>query len=386
MSDIPIRGVSGQRSPTGGIVSQENMAAARGVVAGNNDGNARQAVEPRPRVVRGTVASRAVQTVAVPPPRQIDGAGLLCDVHDALERFAVWPKEAALVTACLYAGHAHGQSGKPRTPIWQYSPRLYFTANAAEGGSGKSWMARLVGKLCPDGKMMVEPNKQNLVRLIEERATPVVTELDILLNTGGRNKWFTGIANAGYQPDVDYSRVQNGKRVDIPMQCPMILDGLESLMKSSGTDLKTLFSRCIIIRVETAPEGYRPPRFDNKVRAAFRYGSELLGEWMGQQVKDGIEDYIPDVPPWLGNRAAALWEPLFAVADAAGGEWPKWARMACTDLEHGGDSWAPEEDGVSADQREAAWRAALAEWRTSGAPAAGTETEKAEETEAFVDA
>ena len=338
---------------------------------------------------RGTVAVRQPQTVMVPPREPIDGNALLLDVRTGLEHFAVWPKEAALVASTLYAGQAHGRDGKTQIPVWPYSPHLFFTAAEADGGSGKSWMARLVGQFCPDGKMLVEPNKANFVRMIERRVTPIVTELDVLVNTGGRNKWFTGLANATYEADQETQRTQNGKQIDIPMQTPLILDGLESVIKGTGKDLKTLVSRCIIIHVERAPEGYRPPRFGKTARAVFARGSVKLGEWMGQVVNQGIkqvnddgtevyipiEDYVPDVPEWLGNRAAALWEPLFAVADAAGGEWPKWARMACADLEHGGDSWATN-DGETDDEREAAYRAALDAWRNGGTVTAPDEADE----------
>ncbi len=377
-----------------GVRVAERMAVGTArIVAGSNDANRRQQVPPRVRHA-GTVAVRQPQAVVVPPREPIDGNALLTDVHTALERFAVWPSEAALVTAVLYAAHAHGRDGKTLLPIWPYSPKLFFTSK--EGNSGKSWMGRLTGQLCPDGKMMVEVNKANFIRLIEERATPIVTELDVLVNTGGRNKWFTGIANASYEADQATSRTQNNKRIDIPLQCPMILDGLESVIKSTGSDLTTLVSRCIIIHAERAPEGYRPPRFDKAARAVFARGSEKLGEWLAQLVSHGvrqvrddgtevhipIEDYVPDVPQWLGNRAAALWEPLFAVADAAGGEWPTWARMACADLEHGGDSWATD-DSETEDEREAAYRDALDEWRNGNTAAAPDETD---EHEAFEDA
>jgi len=36
----------------------------------------------------------------------------------------------------------------------------------------------------------------------------------------------------------------------------------------------------------------------------------------------------PELPDELGDRAADVWEPLLAIADRAGGEWPKRARQA----------------------------------------------------------
>src|SRR5262249_4900050 len=37
-------------------------------------------------------------------------------------------------------------------------------------------------------------------------------------------------------------------------------------------------------------------------------------------------------PPGFGARPADRWEPLLAIADAAGGDWPKRARDAATEL------------------------------------------------------
>jgi len=314
----------------------------------------------------GAMACRPAQTVAV-PRKPIDGDELLTDVRTALTHFACWPSEAALVTATLWAAAAHGKDEKTKLPIWQYSPRLFFTSS--EGGSGKSWMARLVGKLSPDGKMLVETTKASLQRLIAKQCTVVVSELDVLVGNGGRTKWFTGLANAGYQRDVSTYRVDHGKELEIPLMCPMVLDGLETVITATGAELKTLVSRCIVVHVKRAPASYRAPRFDDQAAAVFARGRDKLGAFMAQQIQAGIAQHVPDVPEGLGNRPADLWEPLFAVADAAeasrdtragdGANWPELARQACVDLESRG----PAED----EDAEASYRDALSAWAGSAA-------------------
>ena len=236
----------------------------------------------RPDAARAAMTGSTRGAVAVPEARAIvigrrpiDGNKLLTDTYTALNHFAVWPNEAALVTAVLWAAHAHGKDDKTKLPIWQYSPRLFFTSK--EGGSGKSWMGRLVAKLSPDGKMFVEATKASLQRLIAKQCTVVVTELDVLVGNGGRTKWFTGIANAGYERDQATYRVDHGKELEIPLMCPMILDGLETVITATGAEMKTLMSRCIIIHAKRAPDGYRAPRFDNTARAVFQMGSENSG-------------------------------------------------------------------------------------------------------------
>ena len=42
--------------------------------------------------------------------------------------------------------------------------------------------------------------------------------------------------------------------------------------------------------------------------------------------------YWPEMPPGVEDRSADVWEALLAVADKAGGEWPKRARVACVAL------------------------------------------------------
>ena len=45
---------------------------------------------------------------------------------------------------------------------------------------------------------------------------------------------------------------------------------------------------------------------------------------------EAIAKADPDMPPGVHSRAADNWRPLFAIADAAGGEWPKRARAAAS--------------------------------------------------------
>lgn len=273
---------------------------------------------------------RPDQVVTAVPHVKLNGARLLADAYTGLRHFAVWPSEAALVTATLWGAQAHAKD-KNGLPVWQYSPRLFFTSK--EGGSGKSQMTKLALRVAPRGKLLVESSKASLIAFIAEQATVGVTELDVLVGTGTRNRWFTAIANAGFDPETATSKMSGGKKVEIPLFGPMVLDGLDSVINSTGVELRTLMSRCIIIRVKRAPEGYRAPRLDGQARKAFGWVRDQMALWMMQEAADGIGDDVPEVPQGLGNRPASLWEPLFAVADRAGGDWPHRAREACATLE-----------------------------------------------------
>ncbi len=45
-----------------------------------------------------------------------------------------------------------------------------------------------------------------------------------------------------------------------------------------------------------------------------------------------MAETIPDMPSGVDDRDADVWEPLLAVADAVGGEWPKLSRVAAVAL------------------------------------------------------
>ncbi|CAM5662101.1 hypothetical protein SPURM210S_04886 [Streptomyces purpurascens] len=49
-----------------------------------------------------------------------------------------------------------------------------------------------------------------------------------------------------------------------------------------------------------------------------------------------MQDAFPEMPEGVSDRPADVWEPLLAIADAAGGDWPQRAREACAELVHRG--------------------------------------------------
>lgn len=331
------------------MTAYDSVTAIRASAAREAAGAAEGAVATITRPVPATAVSEA----PAPAGAAIDGVRVLNQVYGYLGHMGVWPSGWAQVTATLYAAATHGRD-EERMPVWQYMPRLFFTSR--EGGSGKSWLARQTAALCPDAKSLVEMTKASLVDLIAQRSTVVISEFDVAVGSGKRMQWLTGLANAGYEPDHMTTRKVNGKVQEIPVMGPLILDGLDSAIYATGATLRTLLSRCIVVRVSRAPEGYRPPRFDREKRAIAAALNGRLARWMAQEVSGGIAEVIPGVPEGLGNRPAALWEPLFAVADAAGGMWPELARGACERIE----SAAGRADEDEAD--EARIGAALASW------------------------
>ena len=290
---------------------------------------------------------------------QIDGARVLAQVHGFLSHFAVWPSDACLVAATGFIAQTHARDPKTRIPVGPYAPHWLFLS--AEAGSGKTWMARILSKLVPNGQLLVEATKASLVQAIYEHGTPVVDETDVLFGSGQRNAGVRALLNAAYEQDQRTTYMQGRQKVSVPLTGSVIMAALNKIRTGTGDDLKPLLSRCLIAHVQMAPEGYRPPRFDSQARAIAGLLNQRVAAWMAQEVAEGIGDEVPEVPPGLGNRPAALWEPLLAAADRAGGEWPELMRDACSRMES--TTGLPGEDETAANRIDQ-W---LDQWDAAGA-------------------
>src|SRR5690606_31975033 len=101
----------------------------------------------------------------------------------------------------------------------------------------------------------------------------------------------------------------------------------------------TIEDRAVVISMRRRAPGeqvaaWRSRRAIPELRAI----RDQLHEWVRSHLS-GLEDAEPDVP--AEDRAADVWEPLVAIADLAGGDWPERARHACKVLS--GVSNDPEE-------------------------------------------
>ena len=122
--------------------------------------------------------------------------------------------------------------------------------------------------------------------------------------------------------------VVRGKIVEteeIPAYCAVALAGL-------GWLPDTLMSRAIVIRMRRrAPtENIEPYRRRDEIDEGHELRGRLAG-WAAAKAKI-LYAARPAMPVGIEDRNADVWEALFAIADAAGGDWPKLAREAAVAL------------------------------------------------------
>jgi putative DNA primase/helicase len=91
---------------------------------------------------------------------------------------------------------------------------------------------------------------------------------------------------------------------------------------------ETLADRCIVIRMQRKTPGEECEKLRN-------LDGSMLRRKCARFVKDHgteIASARPALPPDLNDRASDVWEPLLAIAELAGVEWPEKAREAATGL------------------------------------------------------
>ncbi|MEV5379759.1 DUF3631 domain-containing protein [Streptomyces nondiastaticus] len=268
-----------------------------------------------------------------------DGAALLDDVERFHRRFNVFPTEAAFVAVTLWDAHAH------LIDAFDGTARLAFLS--PEPGSGKSRALEIVETLTPRAAMTVNASANALFRLVEATEglpTLLFDEIDTIFGPkAGDNEPLRGFLNSGYRRGAKSLRcVGDGANQNagwFSSYCAVAMAGLGSLPD-------TILTRSVIIRMrKRAPnekvEPYRR-RIHEKQGHALR---DRLAKW-ADTVRDAVADAWPDLPEGVSDRPGDVWEPLLAVADAAGGHWPERARAACLELVRAGQDDAEASLGI----------------------------------------
>ncbi|MGM9335607.1 DUF3631 domain-containing protein [Streptomyces murinus] len=255
----------------------------------------------------------------------IDGASLLAEVEAFHRRFNVFPSEAAYVAVALWDAHAH------LLDCFDSTPRLAFLS--PEPGSGKSRALEIVETLAPQPMTAVNASAAALFRAVSGpngRPTILFDEIDTIFGPkAGDNEELRGFLNAGHRrTGVTYRCIGDGGNQTVqafPSYCAVALAGLGSLPD-------TIMTRSVIIRMRRRARNEKVEPFRARIHEAEGHKlRDRLAQWT-EQAREQVVDSWPEMPEGVTDRPADVWEPLLAIADAAGGDWPERARAACVTL------------------------------------------------------
>lgn len=249
-----------------------------------------------------------------------DGAALLAELHAALTRYVVLPSPEAADAVALWIASTHG------APAWNCAPRLDVTSPVKR--CGKSRLLDVIEKTCHDPLLTVNISPAALVRSIgADPPTLLLDEADAVFGpkAAENNEDLRGILNAGHSRGRPYIRwdVQTRSAERCPTFAMAALAGIGALPD-------TITDRSVVVKMRRRAPGETVARYRER-----RDGAPLedlggrLGAWVRSHLGQ-LREAEPDMP--VEDRAADTWEPLIAVADLAGGDWPARARKAAAVL------------------------------------------------------
>jgi hypothetical protein len=254
------------------------------------------------------------------PPQHLTGAALLDAVTTFLSRFIVFPHEHCAPTIALWFAHTHAAEH------FYVTPRLVISS--AEPGSGKTLVIEVGQYLVAKPEMVLNASTPAVFRMVANNGpiTLLWDEVDAIFTGGGANEDLRAMLNAGYKRTAYVARcVGDSHSIQrFPVYSPVALVGL------AGGMPPTITTRAITIHMRRKKRDDTAEEFRERlVQREAEPLREALATWIGG-TGEQLGEAEPAMPPGVANRSREIWEPLLAIADAAGEHWPNTARQACT--------------------------------------------------------
>lgn len=248
-----------------------------------------------------------------------DLAAVLDEVAAFTQNYVVVSEPQAMAVS-LWIAHTHALAAFETTP--------YLAITSATKRSGKSRLLEVLALLVARPLRTAGVTEAALFRSIEDRRpTLLMDEVDAVFGpkAGSNHEDLRALLNAGFQLGTPVLRcVGDGSKqkvTEFAVFCPKALAGIGRLPD-------TIADRAIPIRLKRRAPGEMVARFRRREagEAAEPLHQGLVG--IMEHHLDRIAEARPELPEALDDRAADGWEPLIAIADLAGGDWPERARSA----------------------------------------------------------
>src|SRR5829696_1162016 len=265
-----------------------------------------------------------------------DGAELLANLIGFIRRYVALSEDQAILSS-LWIVHTHAFDAADTTP--------YLNIKSAEKRSGKTRLLEVLSLLAAGSWLTGRVTAAVLVRKVAaETPTLLLDESDAAFK-GGREyaETLRGVLNAGFRRGgVASLCVGQGANItyeDFPVYCPKAIAGIGKLPD-------TVADRSIPIELRRRRPSEKVERF--RLR---KVGPEALP--IQHDVRAWAQAHLlslsraePSLPDELDDRAQDIMEPLLAIADEVGGEWPERSRRAAVGLLTGEEREDAESLGV----------------------------------------
>jgi hypothetical protein len=284
---------------------------------------------PEAEDVPDVAAEDQAPSPSAPDPQAegTDGAVLLEELQTTLKTYVVFPDHHTAVAAALWIAATHGIA------CWNAAPRLVL--NSPQKRCGKTRALDVISGMCHNALVTVNASSAAVYRSLggDRPPTLVIDEADAIFGSkrsADQNEDLRALLNAGYQRNRPAIRCVGTalEPTEFPTFAMVALAGI-------GAMPDTITDRAINITMRRRITGEKVSGFrarrDEPVLHRLR---ARLAAWVQSQAEE-LTNAVPDMP--VEDRAADTWEPLIAIADAAGASWPDRARQACIVLVKGAD-------------------------------------------------
>ena len=241
-----------------------------------------------------------------------DGAELLDDVRSTISRFIVCEAETK-IAATLWIAFT-----------WlidevQVAPLAVITA--PEKRCGKTQLLDLIGRLSRRPLVASNISSAAVFRVIEAHSpTLLIDEADAFMRD---NEELRGVINSGHTRTSAYVIRTVGDDHE-PRQFSTW--GAKAI-SGIGHLPETLMDRAVILELRRKLAAENVQRLRHAEPGLFHTLAQKLARFAADNAHR-VRTARPDLPDALHDRAQDNWEPLLAIADAAGGQWPDAARKA----------------------------------------------------------
>ena len=260
-----------------------------------------------------------------PWDHEVLGGKLLEDIEKVFRRYIVLP-EGAGVALALWTLHAWTMDAG------DISPFIVLVSPTKRCGKTNSLI--VLYYLTPRSELASNITPSALFRYVEEvRPTLLIDEGDSFLKD---NEEMRGILNSGHTKTA--AHVIRNVEVNGEYKPRRFSTWAPKAIATIRTLADTLEDRAIVVQLQRKPKAATVARLRKRDSEEFATLRRQAARWAHDNFSS-LTDPEPSIPEVLNDRAADNWRPLLAIADLAGGAWPKRARdAACILSGEGHDS------------------------------------------------
>lgn len=255
-------------------------------------------------------------SVVTPWPEYVNGSVLLHEITETIQRYAVLSLDQARACA-LWVAFSWFIDGANVAPILNIS--------SPQMRCGKSKLLGLVGEFVARPLMASNISPAALFRAVERwKPTLLIDEADTFV---GSSDELRGIVNAGHYRNTAYVIRTVGDDHE-PKQfytwCAKVMAGIGNLPD-------TIKDRSIVIELRRKLPHEKVEKLRHRDSSVLEPYRQKLCRWTLDEL-ERFSALQPQAVEGINDRAADNWEPLLAVAELAGEDWPAHARKSAIAL------------------------------------------------------